>query len=119
MDRLKTLRNVAIVAAIAAAVEFLPGGGQAARAFSAALWLVFMAGAGYLCYRLYRERRVDLYGLGGRQRALLYGALAVGYVALAARVRMWETGSGELAWFAVIGLCVWGLLVVYRYSRSY
>ena len=78
-----------------------------------------MAGAGYLCYRLYRERRVDLYALGGRHRALLYGSLAAGYVALAARVRMWETGSGELAWFAVIGLCVWGLLVVYRYSRSY
>jgi hypothetical protein len=118
MDRLKTLRNVAIIAAIAAAVQFLPGGGQAAEAFAAALWVVFMAGAGYLCYRLYRERRVDLYGLG-RHRALLYGSLAVGYAALAARVRMWETGAGEFAWFVVIGLCAWGLLVVYRYARSY
>lgn len=119
MDRVRTLRNVAIVALIAAAVQFLPGGGQVAEAFAAALWVVFMAGAGYLCYRLYRERRVDLYGLGSRHRALLYGAIAVGYATLAARVRIWESGTGELAWFVVIGLCAWGLLVVYRYSRTY
>jgi hypothetical protein len=118
VDRLRTLRNVAIVALIAAAVDFLPGGGQAAKAFAAALWVVFLAGAGFLLYRLYRERRVDLYGLG-RHRLLLYGALAVGYAAIAARVRMWETGAGELAWFVAIGLCAWALLVVYRYARSY
>ena len=118
MDRLKVVRNVAIVAAIAAAVQFLPGGGQVANAFAAALWVVFAAGLGYLGYRLYRERRVDLYGLG-RYRVALYGALAVGYAALAARVRMWETGIGELAWFVLIGLCAWALLSVYRYSRSY
>jgi len=116
---MRTLRNVAIIALIAAAVQFLPGGGQVAEAFAAALWVVFMAGAGYMLYRLYRERRVDLYGLGGRYRALLYGSLAAGYAAIAARVRMWETGTGELAWFVVIGLCAWCLLAVYRYSRSY
>jgi hypothetical protein len=115
---MKALRNVAIVALIAAAVQFLPGAGQVADAFGAALWVVFMAGVGYLCYRLYRERRVDLYGLG-RHRALLYGSIAVAYAALAARLRIWETGAGEFAWFVVIGLCVWGVLVVYRYARSY
>jgi len=118
MDRMRTMRNVAIIALIAAAVHFLPGGGRVAEAFAATLWVVFMVGAGYLCYRLYRERRVDLYGLG-RYRVLLYGAVAVGYVAVAGRVRMWQTNAGEVAWFAVIGLCVWGLLVVYRYARSY
>jgi hypothetical protein len=118
MDRPRTLRNVAIVALIAAAVQFLPGGGQVADAFAATLWVVFAVGLGYLGYRLYRERRVDLYGLG-RYRALLYGSLAVGYVALAARVRMWQTSLGEFVWFVLIGLCVWSLLAVYRYSRTY
>lgn len=118
-DRVRTLRNVAIVALIAAAVRYLPGGGQVADAFAAALWAVFMAGVGYLCYRMYRQRRVDLYGLGGRYRTILYGSVAAGYAAIAARTRMWETGAGELAWFAAIGLCAWGLLVVYRYARSY
>jgi hypothetical protein len=119
MDRLRVARNVAIVALIAAAVEFLPGGGRVVSAFSAALWVVFAAGLGYFAYRFYRERHVDLYGLGDRHRALLYGAIAVGFLALAARPRMWVTGLGELLWFALMLLVVYALLTVYRYSRTY
>jgi len=119
MDRLKTVRNIAIVAVIAAAVEFLPGGGRVAEAFAAALWVVFAAGFAYFAYRLYRERHVDLYGLGARHRALLYGALALGYLVAAARPRMWLTGFGEFVWFVLVGLTVYTLLAVYRYSRTY
>jgi hypothetical protein len=119
MDRLRVARNVAIVALIAAAVEFLPGGGRVVSAFSAALWVVFAAGLGYFAYRLYRERHLDLDGLGDRHRALLYGAIAVGFLTLAARPRMWATGLGELLWFALVLLVVYALLTVYRYSRTY
>ena len=119
MDRLRTARNVAIVALIAAAVEFLPGGGRAVEAFAAALWVVFAAGLAFFAYRLYRERHVDLYGLGDRHRALLYGAIAIGFVTAAAQPRMWHTSFGEFAWFALIGLAAYTLLAVYRYSRTY
>jgi hypothetical protein len=119
MDRLRIARNVAIVALIAAAVEFLPGGGRAASAFAAALWVVFAGGLAFFAYRLDREHHISLYGLGDRHRALLYGAAAVGYVLAAARVRMWQTGFGELAWFALLGIVVYTLLAVYRYSRTY
>jgi hypothetical protein len=119
MDRLKIARNVAIVALIAAAVEFLPGGGRAVEAFAAALWVVFAAGFAFFGYRLYRERHVDLYGLGDRHRALLYGALAVGFVTAASQPRMWQTAFGEFLWFALIGLCAYTLVAVYRYSRTY
>jgi len=119
MDRLRIARNVAIVALIAAAVEFLPGGGRVASAFAAALWVVFAAGLGYFAYRLYREHRVSIYSLGDRHRALLYGALAVGFTTAAAQPRMWRTSVGEFAWFALIGLAVYTLIAVYRYSRTY
>jgi TRAP-type C4-dicarboxylate transport system permease small subunit len=119
MDRLKIARNVAIVALIAAAVEFLPGGGRVASAFSAALWIVFAAGLGYFAYRLYREHRVSLYSLGDHHRALLYGAVAVGFVTVAARSRMWSTNFGEFVWFALIGIVVYTLVAVYRYFRAY
>jgi hypothetical protein len=119
VDRLKVARNVAIVALIAAAVEFLPGGGHAVEAFAAALWVVFAGGLAFFGYRLYRERRVDLNSLGDRHRGLLYGALAAGYVTVAAQARMWHTGFGEFVWFAVIGVAVYTLLAVYRYSRTY
>ena len=119
MDRIRIARNVAIVALIAAAVEFLPGGGRAADAFAAALWVVFAAGFAFLGYRLYRERGIDLHSLGDRHRAILYGALAVGFVTIAARSRMWQTSFGEFAWFALVGIAAYTLLAVYRYSRTY
>jgi hypothetical protein len=119
MDRLRIARNVAIVAVIAAAVEFLPGGGRAAEAFAAALWVVFAAGLAFFAYMLYRERRVDLHSLGDRHRALLYGAAAVAFFTAAAQPRMWHTGVGELVWFAVMLLAGYALVVVYRYSRTY
>lgn len=118
-DRVKNARNVAIVLLIAAAVEFLPGGGRAANTFSAFLSVVFAAGLGYMGVRLYRERRVDIYGLGDRQRALLYGALAVGVFAAAARPRMWQTAFGEFLWFVLVGLVVYTLVAVYRFARTY
>jgi hypothetical protein len=119
MDRIKTARNVAIVVAIAAAVYFLPGGGRAASTFEAALWVGFAAGIGYLGIRLYREHRISLHSLGDRHRGMLYGAVALAVFAIAARGRMWGTGLGELIWFLLVGLVVYALLEVYRYSRTY
>lgn len=121
MERWRTVRNVAIIAAIAAAVQFLPGGGQAAEAFAAALWVVFGAGFGYFAYRLYRERRLSLYSLGQRYRALLYGGLALGFFTAAAGSRMLHhTTLGEkLLWCAMLGVAVYSLLAVYRFSRTY
>ena len=119
MDRLKTARNVAIVALIAAAVYLLPGGGRAASTFEAILLVGFGVGIGYLGLRFYREHRISLHSLGDGYRALLYGALAVGTIAVVARQRMWETGVGEVIWFALIGLAVWALVAVYRYWRAY
>jgi hypothetical protein len=119
MDTLKTARNVAIVLVIAAGVYFLPGGGRAASTFEAALWVAFALGIGYLGLRMYREYRVALYGLGDRHRGMLYGSVALGVFAYMARARMWQTGFGELAWFVLVGLIVYALMEVYRYSRTY
>jgi hypothetical protein len=119
MEALKTVRNVAIVVAIAAGVYFLPGGGRAAHTFEAVLWVAFGVGIGYLGLRMYRENRVAVYGLGDRYRGLLYGALATGVFLATARQRMWHTGLGELVWFVLAGLVVYSLLATYRYWRTY
>jgi hypothetical protein len=118
-SQLKTARNVAIVLAIAAAVYFLPGGGRAANTFEAALWVAFGLGIGYLGLRLYREYRVSLHSLGDQYRGLLYGAIALAVFEYVARVRMWRTGVGELAWFVLGGLVVYSLMLVYRHWRAY
>jgi hypothetical protein len=118
-DRTKTLRNVAIVLALAAAVAFLPGGGRVANTVGTILGVAFGAALGYAGVRFYREHRVDIYSLGDSRRGLLYGAIGVGVVALAAKARMWETGFGELVWFVLVALVVYTLFALYRYSRSY
>lgn len=119
MERIRNYRNVAIVLLIAAAVYILPGGGRAANTVEAVLTCAFAAAFGLVAFRVYRERQMELDGLGTRHRALLYGAFALGLVTIAAKARMWETGLGEFAWFALLGLAVYALIVVYRFSRTY
>jgi hypothetical protein len=118
-EQLKTARNVAILLAIAAAVFFIPGGGRAAHTFEAVLLVAFGLGIGYFGLRMYREYRVSLHSLGDYHRALLYGAVALGFFEWVARERMWLTGVGELAWFVLAGIGVYSLLTVYRQWRAY
>ena len=118
-DRKKTARNVAILLLLAAAVAYLPGGGRAAATFQTILGVAFMLGLGFAGLRFYRRGASTFYSLGDRRRALLYGALGVGTVTVAAKPRMWETGFGEFVWFVLLGLVVYTLFALYRYSRSY
>jgi hypothetical protein len=118
---LKTLRNVAIVLLIAAAVFLLPGGGQAANAFEGVLLIGFGVGFGYLGLRMYREYRMTLHGLGDRHRAILYGSLALIGFLVAGYTRMLDqsrTIFGVL-WFVLLFTALYGLMVVYRHWRSY
>jgi hypothetical protein len=119
VDRAKNARNIAIVALIAAAVFVIPGGGQAARTFEAVLLVAFGVAIGYLGLRFYREYRTGLHALGDSYRALLYVTVALAAIALIGRQRMWETGLGELFWFALVGFVVYGVLAVIRRARSY
>jgi len=119
LEPLKTARNVAIILAVAAAVYFIPGSAHATSSFEAALWVGFGGAFGWFGLRLYREHRVALHSLGDRHRALLYGAVALAVFAVEARARMWQTGIGELAWFALIAFVIYALMEVYRFSRSY
>ncbi len=118
---LKTVRNIAIVLAIAAAVFLLPGGGKATTTFESVLLIGFGVGFGYLGLRMYREYRVQLHGLGDRYRAILYGSFAlvaflvVGYTRMINHSR---TIFGVL-WFALLLVVLYGLMTVYRRWRSY
>jgi len=119
MERYAGVRNVLIVLAIAAAVYFLPGGGRAAHTVSAVLAVGFAAAVAFFAGRMYQEHRVAIYSLGDHKRALGYGSIAVAVVTITAQPRMWQTGAGEIAWFAILAACVYTLFAIYRSSRSY
>jgi uncharacterized membrane protein YoaK (UPF0700 family) len=116
---LRSVLEVALIFLIAAAVEFVPGGRNTAAAVEAAIWTAFGAGLLFVAIRQYREHRVSLYGLGDGRRGLLYGAIAVLLVTLAAQPRMWHTSLGEFIWFVLIGLVVYIFIALFRYARRY
>jgi hypothetical protein len=116
---LQTLRNVAIVLALAAVVDSLPGGGAAAATVMAALTMIFLATIAWFVYRLYREQQLTLATLTDAQKAGLFGA--VGGIALLA-VAYDEFSSwtgGLLLWIALMAGCVAGAVLIWRSATTY
>jgi hypothetical protein len=113
------IRNIAIILALAAIVYFVPGGGDAAALIGALLSTAILASFVMLAARFYRERRMDIVGLGDRWRALLYGAIGVIVLAMAARARLVETGGGTLVWLVAVAGSAYALFRVWRHYREF
>jgi hypothetical protein len=113
------VRNIAIVLALAAIVAFLPGGGSGAQVLGSILSTLILVSFVLLAARFYRERRMDIDGLGERWKLILYGALAMLVLAFAAAGRLFETGFGTIIWLALVAGSVYLLVLVWRHYREY
>lgn len=115
-----TARNLLIVVAIAAAVYFLPGGGDAATFVGGLLSAGILTLFALLGVRFYRENRIAVFSLGDQHRAILYSSLGVAVFAMAALRRLFDAGgAGVLVWFALMGSAAFGLYTVYVRHREY
>jgi hypothetical protein len=113
-------RNVGILLVLAAAVAFIPGGGTTAAVVGAVLSTLILVSLVVFAARLYRDHRLDLDMLGDRWRGLLYGAIAVIVVAMAARPRLREQGDGgTIVWIVLLAGAVYALYLVWRHHREY
>lgn len=112
-------RNVAIILVLAAAVAFVPGGGTTAALVGGILSTLILVSFVLLAARFYRERSMDLVGLGDRWRALLYGALGVAVLDMAARPRLVATSGGTIVWIALLGAAAYSVYLVWRHYREY
>ena len=120
MNRFKNLRNLAIVLAIAVVVWKVPGGGTAATTISNVLGIMFIAALFFFGYRMYMEHRETIFSLDERQRALLYGAIALAAFAIVATRRMWDASAlGAFLWLAMLGAAAWALYSVWRAYKTY
>jgi len=114
------VRNVLVIALLAGVVyAFGTTGDVALNTLVTAITLAFFAGFAWVASRMYREHRVDLYGLGNRRRATLYIALGVGALTLTAYDRLTQTGFGTVIWLVLLGCCIYALYAVWRSSREY
>lgn len=115
----RTIVYIAIILGLAAGVALLPGGGAAANTVSTVLSIAFLATLAWFAGRLYRENRVALYGLGDRWRTVLYVAIGVAVVTLAATSRLWLTSAGVIVWFALLFGVAYALFATWRHVRTY
>jgi multisubunit Na+/H+ antiporter MnhB subunit len=98
----KTPLYVLIVVALAAVIDFAPGGGTGGSVTISAISIVFLASFAWIAMLQYREHRVALYSLGDGRRAILYGAVGVAVLTLTGTSKLWSTTGGKLAWLALL-----------------
>lgn len=116
-----TLRNIAIIFALAALVAFLPGGDTGANLVSQLLSAIFVVLIAFILGQLYRRFRGDIDGLGDRWRLVFYGCIGAIVVALACASRLLSDsgGAGIALWFALMGGAAYGLYATWRHYREY
>ncbi len=116
---LQNVRNIAIILALAAAVDFLPGGGNAAAAVLTALTMIFFAAIAWLLYRVYNEQQLTISGLSDGRKAGLFGA--VGAIALLVVAyddfRSWQ--GGIVLWIALMAACLGAIFLIWRSETTY
>jgi Kef-type K+ transport system membrane component KefB len=110
----KTARNIAIIALIAAAVVVIPGGGPAVNVILTVIGIAFFAAIAFLGYRLFMENRFTLDALPTRDRAILYVSVAIAMLGFAGASR-W----GVLVFVALLALASYGVFWVIMQQRKY
>lgn len=99
---MRALRNIAIVAALAAVVAFAPAGGAAFETLMLALTMAFLAAIAWAVWGFAARNELTLAGLGDRERLLLYGAGGIVVLLFAGTDRFFSSGLGTVAWLALL-----------------
>lgn len=117
---MSTAAKVGVVLLVALAITVLPGGGPALDALLTILLLAFFVAIALLGYRLYRDNRLTLDALEARARLVLYGSIGLAFLTFTASQRLFDVGApGVLVWFALLGLCSYGVYWVYVQSQTF
>ena len=116
---IEAARNIAIVVLLAVVVWLAPGAGEGADFLAQLLNAIFIVAIAVICGILYRQYRGEIFSLGDEWRFALYAAIGVAVVTIALSKRMLATGSGSVAWFALVAGASYTLYLVWQHYRSY
>ncbi len=116
---LETARNVGVIVLLGLVVWLVPGGGDGADFVMQLLNAIFIVLMALGCGILYRRFRGEIFALGDEWRFALYAAVGIAVVTVSASRRLFETGPGAVAWFALIGAASYTLYLVWQRHRSY
>ena len=115
----KKLRYVAIVLLLAALVAFVPGGDALSRTLILAISLGFLAGIGFLVFRLYRDQQLMLLGLSDLRRGVLYGSVGMIALLIAGYQAFTGFGGGLVVWLALLLAAAGAIFWVVREANRY
>ena len=113
-----TARNVLIVLAAAAAIAFLPRGGDAAAVASRAVSLAFLGVFAFGAVWVYRNNRVAIVSLDVGLRVALYAGVAGLLFAAAGYTWLTVSSGRSLVFIAIVGASIGALVVVWQRSRD-
>jgi hypothetical protein len=116
---MQTVRNVVIILALAAVVDFAPGGGEAADTILAALTMIFFAAIAWMVYRLYREQQMTLATLSDSRKAGLFGAVGGIALLVVAYDNFIDWTGGLLLWLALLAGCIAVIFLIWRGATTY
>lgn len=100
---MRTLRDVAIIMALALAVAFAPSGGNVAEAILTSITMGFLAALAWMLFVFSRQNQLTLATLSDGRRAILYGALGVIALLIAGSDELFASGGGTLLWLLLLG----------------
>jgi len=115
----RTLRNVAIVMALALIVAFVPAGGNFAETILTAITMAFLAAIAWALFVLSRQNQLTLAALSEGRRAILYVALGLIALLIAGSDELFSSGGGTLAWILLLGASVAAIWKVWTEAGIY
>ncbi len=115
----RTLRNVAIVMALALVVAFAPSGGNFAEAVLTAITMGFLAALAWMIFVLSRQNQLSLATLTDARRGILYAALGMIALLIAGSDELLSSGGGTLLWLILLGASVAAIWRIWIDANSY
>lgn len=116
---MRTVRNVAIIMALAALAAFAPNGGNVVEAVFALLTMCFLAGITWMLYTLSRENQLTLATLDDKRRGIFYGAFGLIALLIAGSDMLFNSGTGTVFWIAAFAVSVAAIWKIWTEANTY
>jgi hypothetical protein len=114
----RMVRGLAIVAIVALAVVLLQLEAVVAS-IGGLLRIAFLLAVAFFLFLVWRERRGDLEAWSERSRRVFYAAVALAVADVGAVIGLTPTGGDVVLFVAVLALCAYALVRVWREEHTY
>ena len=117
-DMNPTLRGFLIIALVAAVVVVLSLE-ETLATVGGLLRIAFFLAVAFFLFLLWRERRSDIEAWSDHSRRVFYSAIILAVVDIGAFIGLRPNGRDALAFFLVLGACVWAAVRIWRAEHRY